>query len=761
MKRLLACVLLCCWGVVAGGCTSARPSAPVADGRVRPATAADASIERQIDALLARMTLADKLGQMSQGNLGGRRELTEDVRAQVRAGRYGSFLNVRTAEMRAELQQIAREKSRLGIPLIFGLDVIHGYRTTFPIPLGQAASWDPALVQQAARIAAQEASAAGIHWTFAPMLDLSRDPRWGRIAESPGEDPYVGRVYAAAMVRGFQGDSLAAADSIAACGKHYVGYGAAEGGRDYNTTWIPEELLREQYLPAFHAAQQAGAATFMSAFNALNGISASANAFTLRQVLRREWGFDGFVVSDAHSIPEIIRHGTAADARGAAEQGILGGVDMEMGSTCYYDNGAVLVDGGQVDLSVIDEAVRNILRVKFRLGLFGDKGRATPGGPAQPSDEALAVARKLAGESLVLLSNRDGALPLSQSIGKVAIIGPLADNADDQRGSWAGARDVPVVTPLAAMREALGEDRVVYAAGLAHPRDENQDDFGAAVAAARGADVVVMFLGEAARMSGEAASRAYLDLPGAQGPLFDAVAATGKPIIVVILAGRPLTFGSIADRASAVLYAWQPGTMGGPAIADALLGKIAPSGKLTVSFPRTVGQVPVYYNHLSTGKPAATTGRAANQRYQSKYIDLGVTPAYPFGYGLSYTKFEYANLRVSAPVVPMGGSVTVTADITNSGSREADEVVQLYIHDVTASRSRPIRELKGFQRVHLEPGQSRSIAFTLKTQNMGFYKGATYVVEPGAFELWIAPDSASGVRGQVEVTERANAMAKP
>ena len=485
--------------------------------------ATPAEIETKINALISRMTIEEKLGQMSQSSFP--KGLPDRARGEIRGGRWGSFFNGGTPQEKAEAQRIAIHESRLGIPIIYGQDVIHGFHTVFPIPLGQSASWDPELVRQAARIAAREASAVGIHWTFAPMMDIARDPRWGRIAESLGEDPYLAGVLAAAMVSGFQGEALDAPDSIAACGKHYVGYGAAEAGRDYNTTWIPETLLRDVYLRPFQMARKAGAATFMSAFNALNGVPASGNGFTLRHVLRDEWGFDGFVVSDYTAITEMIAHGHASDAQDAALKGIRAGVDMEMVSTNYYDNGKALIDARVLDPKLIDQAVRNILRVKFRLGLFDNRPQPASTPAEQPSREALEIARRLATESLVLLKDRNGVLPLAKSVGKVAVIGPLADSPTDQMGTWAmEANRSAVRTPLAAMRQKLGENRVVQAAGLKTSRDTGSTGFAAAVDAARAADVAVLFLGEESSLSGEASSRSMLDLPGAQEDLAREVA---------------------------------------------------------------------------------------------------------------------------------------------------------------------------------------------------------------------------------------------
>jgi beta-glucosidase len=670
-------------------------------------------------------------------------------------------LNAGSPADRTEAQRIATGESRLGIPLIFGRDVIHGHRTIFPIPLGQAASWDPNLIRQAARIAGREAAVSGIHWTFAPMLDIARDPRWGRIAESLGEDPYLAGTLGAAMVQGFQGDSLGAPDSVAACAKHYVGYGAAEGGRDYDATWIPENLLRNVYLPPFRAARDAGAATFMSAFNDLNGIPTSGNAFTLRQVLRGEWKFDGFVVSDWDSIREMIPHGFASDMRDAALKGVQAGVDMEMSSTSYYDNLSSLVATGRADPKLVDESVRNILRIKYRLGLF-DRRAALPGSdPSQPAPEALEVARSLAARSIVLLKNEKGVLPLSKSIGRIAIIGPLADSPIDQMGTWVldGRRD-DVRTPLAAFRQTLGEARVAWAPGIRNSRDTSREGFSAALEAARSADAVLMFLGEEQILSGEAHSRAFLNLPGAQEELAEEITKLGKPTIAIILAGRPLTFQCVTEKTNAILYAWHPGTMGGPAIEAVVFGDAVPSGKLAVTFPRTVGQVPIYYARMNTGRPPSAKelgipmGTPVNPRgFTSKYLDVDFTPEYPFGFGLSYTRFEYSNLRLSAARLPPGGTLAISADIANAGTREADETVQLYTRDLVGSVTRPLRELKAFRRIQLKPGEKQTVEFVLHTEDLAFYSDRMQLVtEPGAFHVWIAPDSASGLRGEFEVT---------
>ena len=712
-------------------------------------------VEQRIAALLSRMTLEEKLGQMSQST-SMRTPLSDPIREEIRKGRWGSFLNAGSPADRAEAQRIARQESRLGIPLVFGRDVIHGYKTIFPIPLGQSASWNPDLMQQAARIAGIEASSEGIRWTFAPMIDIARDPRWGRIAESLGEDPYLTSVLGAAMVRGFQTESLSSASAIAASAKHYVGYGAAEAGREYNSTWIPEVLLRNVYLPPFQAARDAGVATFMTGFNALNGVPATGNRFILRKILREEWKYDGMVVSDYTAIPEMILHGYAADDRDAARKALAAGVDMEMVSTTYFDHLKALVATGQVDVKSIDNAVRNILRLKFRLGLFDES--PGPAATAGITAAALDTAKRLATESVVLLKNDGNVLPLAKSIGKVAVIGPLADSPVDQMGTWVmDGRAEDVRTPLGVLREELGDGRVLYAPGVKTSRDSSRDGFQDALQKARLADVVLLFLGEEQILSGEAHSRAFLDLPGVQEALVEEIAKSGKPIVAVILAGRPLTFHNAAAKMNAILYAWHPGTMGGPAIADLLFGDSVPSGKLTTTFPRTVGQVPIYYAHLNTGRPAPANelgiplGNPVNPvGYTSKYLDVDFTPEYPFGFGLSYTTFEYSDLRLSASRLRKGGRLTASAEVVNRGVREADEVVQLYIHQNAASVSRPVKELKGFRRVHLKPGEKAVVAFPITAEDLAFYnERAQLVTEPGTFHVWIAPDSTRGLEGEV------------
>lgn len=724
------------------------------------ALAPQANIEARIDALLKQMTLEEKIGQMSQMGLPDR--ITPELRKEMQAGRWGSIYGWGKSANRAELQKLAKE-SRLHIPLIIGFDDIHGYATGLPIPLGQAASWDPELVRACTRFSAKEAASVGVNWTFSPMMDIARDPRWGRIAEGYGEDPFLASAMGVATVQGYQGTSLSDPDSLAACGKHYVGYGAAESGRDYNSTWIPEGELRDIYLKPFEATKKAGIATYMSAFNALNGVPASANPLTLRQILRKEWKFDGFVVSDYAAVHELIAHGVAADGAEAAQKAISAGVDMEMVSQEYFQNAAKLVKDRKLNPKDIDVAVRNILRIKFRMGLFDGRPQPAPATDPAPTPESLALAKKLSTESMVLLKNNASTLPL-RTTGKVAVIGLLADNQSDQLGTWSSADSKYSVTALEALKSKLGAENVIYAPGILPPKggrgsdaevrgilaDKNTDGFPAAVQAAKQADVVLVFLGENGNMSGEGFSRASIDLPGAQAELVDELAKLGKPIVGVVMAGRPLTFHDTTQKLSAVLYAWHPGTMAGPAITDVLFGDAIPTGKLPVTFPRSVGQIPIYYSQLPTGRPAAAE---PTDHFRSKYIDIDFTPEYPFGYGLSYTTFQYSKATASASSVKMGGKIVFSCDVTNSGHFNSDEVVQFYTHQKSASVARPVRELKGFLRVALKAGQTKHVTFTLSTDELAFHNAKMKLVtEPGEFEAWIAKDSASGTPVAFRVT---------
>jgi beta-glucosidase len=721
-------------------------------------------IKTSIDELLAKMTLAEKIGQMVQ-IAHSSDAIPEDLKQKIREGRIGSMLNTIVPEVNREIQRIAVEESRLGIPLLMGRDVIHGYRTIFPIPLAQAATWEPELAKACARAAAKEAAFAGFQWTFAPMMDIARDPRWGRIAESFGEDPRLASVFAAAMVKGFQGDDLSALDSIAACAKHFAGYGAAEGGRDYDTTNIPGNLLRDVYLPPFKAAVDAGVATIMTSYNEINGVPSTGNAGILRDILRNEWGFSGFVVSDWRSPAEMIEHGFCADMEDAAEKSLKAGVDMEMQSSGYSDHLEKLVAEGKIAEELVDEAVRRILRIKFQLGLF-ETGRIFSAKlPDKPAKEDLILAKTVALKSATLLKNKNNILPLSKDIKSIAVIGPLADDPYEILGTWnRDGKPEDTITPLEALRTFLGKSaKINYVAGLDYSRSKETRQFSKALRKAKQSDIVLFFGGEESILSGEAHSRAYLNLPGAQDALITEIAKSGKPIILIVLAGRPLTIGAISEKVDAVLYAWHPGTMCGPALVDLIYGLESPSGKLPVTFPKTEGQIPIYYAHKSTGRPPdkismtmiddiplrayqASLGDAA------RYLDIGHLPLYPFGYGLSYTTFAYSNLKVSQGKIRMGESLAVSVDVTNTGEMEAEEVVQLYIRDVTASLTRPVRELKGFERVRLMPHQTRTVHFELPSSTLGFHNSSMqYVVEPGQFHLWIGGDSQADLMGKFEI----------
>jgi beta-glucosidase len=710
-----------------------------------------ASIEQRINLLLAKMTLEEKLGQLQQLDGEANGNFRPEHLQLARQGLLGSTLNVRGAQRTNQLQRIAVTESRLKIPLIFGFDVIHGYRTIFPIPLGEASSWDPAAVERAAGIAAAEARAAGVHWTFAPMVDIARDPRWGRITEGSGEDPYLGSAMARARVRGFQGSDYSARDKIVACAKHWVAYGAAEAGRDYNTTEVSERTLREVYFPPFKAALDAGVGTFMSAFNDLNGIPSSANPFTLTQVLRNEWKFDGFVVSDYTSVEELIKHGLAGNGADAAREALNAGVDMEMVSRLYNKHAGELLKQRELSQQTIDEAVRRILRIKFRLGLF-DKPY---------TDEALestaifnsanvAAAREIAARSMVLLKNDRNVLPLDKNVRSIALIGPLADSRQDMLGSWTGdGKPEDAVTLLQGIKAKVPQTRINYAKGC-EINGDNADGFEAALRAARESDVTIIAVGESADMSGEAASRASLDLPGRQLDLVKAVQATGKPTIVVLMNGRPLTINWLAGNTSAILETWFAGSQAGNAIADVLFGDVNPGGKLPATFPRSVGQIPLYYNHKNTGRPPD-----AKNKYTSKYLDVDWRPLFPFGYGLSYTQFKITNLQLSAQRIPLNGRLLVSVDVENTGKRAGDEVVQLYIRDTAASVTRPVKELKGFQRLALQPGEKRRVEFVLPAEQLGFWnRQMRFTVEPGEFKVMVGANSEDLLEGTFEVGNR-------
>lgn len=722
--------------LVASGSAVSKPAPTTADAETR-----------FVEELLGRMTLEEKLGQLNQppglGNDTGpaARAAGED---QIRKGLVGSILGMHGVANVCPLQKIAVEQSRLGIPLLFGSDVIHGFRTIFPQPLGESAAFDPAASERAARIAAIEASAHGVHWTYAPMVDIARDPRWGRVSEGSGEDPYLGSALAAARVRGFQGGELSQDDTILATAKHFVAYGAAEAGRDYNTTDMSERTLREVYLPPFKAAVDAGARTVMAAFNSLNGTPMHANGPLINGVLRKEWGFDGLVVSDYTGIMELLRHAVAADPTEAAIRGIGAGVDIDMVSGFYVDDLPAAVRAGKLPVAEVDDATRRVLRAKYELGLFQDPYRYCDAKREQArtlTPEFRQASREIARESMVLLRNEGGVLPLSKSLKTIAAIGPLADDGRMMNGNWAGdAHAEDAITPLRGLRDALPGAQVLYAKG-ADTRGDDVSGFGEAVATARRADAVVLFLGEDPDMSGEASSRTDIGLPGVQEQLALAVQATGKPVVLVLFNGRPLTLGALPEKMPAILDAWFPGTEGGHALADVLFGDYNPAGRLPITFPRNVGQVPIYYAHLPTGRPPDP-----KEKYTSKYLDAPWTPQYPFGYGLSYTSFRYDALKLQRERMGAGDTQVAAVTVTNTGKRAGDEVVQLYLRDDVASVSRPVRMLRGFQRIHLEPGESRTLRFELKPDDLALYDAdLRRVVEPGHFTVYAGGSSEAGL----------------
>jgi len=721
-----------------------------------PLSAGD-NVDQKARELLGRMTQQEKIGQLYLLNNGA-----DD--ADVRAGCFGAFLNVTDPSVSDHMQRVAVEKSRLGIPLLFGRDVIHGLRTIYPIPLGQACTWDEALVREAAAASASEAAAAGYNWTFSPMVDISRDPRWGRIAESFGEDPLLASRMAVAVVKGYQTPQPGLPVGIAACVKHFAAYGAAEGGRDYNTTLVPPRELRDVYLRPYEAAAKAGAYSFMSAFNDLDGVPCTGNRWLLTDVLRQDWGFEGFVVSDWRSTSEMLVHGFAADEREAAKRSIDAGLDMEMVGRSYVEQLPGLIESGEVDAATLDERVLAVLRTKLRMGLFEHPYREQGREGAILSAEHLNLALKTALESAVLLKNDSRLLPLAAGT-TVAVIGPLADAPHEQIGTWAfDSHDADSRTPLAALRGKLGKDKVIYAPGLKYSRDESREGFAAAVKAASNADVALIFAGEEAMLSGEAHCRADLRLPGAQEALIKAVAATGKPVVLVIMSGRPIVITGVKGNAQAVLAAFHQGTMTGPALAELIFGDVSPSGRLPVTWPADVGQIPLYYNHKNTGRPSISKDfvpisqlprrlRQSSLGNTSAYLDVQPGPAYPFGYGLTYGRFEYSDLALNAATMPVDGELLVSATLTNTGKRAATEVVQLYVRDLVGSVTRPVRELKDFTRVTLAPGQSQRVSFTLKAADLNFTDIDMHrIVEPGAFKLWVAPNSQEGLETSFEVT---------
>jgi beta-glucosidase len=706
------------------------------------------TIDQRVDSVLKLMTLDEKIGQLNQysGDWISTGPITNDgdKQDQIRKGQLGSMLNIMGVKHTRQLQEMAMQ-SRLKIPLLFGQDIIHGYKTTFPIPLAEAASWDMEAIEKAARVAAVEASAAGIHWTFAPMVDIARDPRWGRVMEGAGEDPYLGSLIARARVRGFQGKGLGNLDAIMACAKHFAAYGAAVGGRDYNMVDMSDRMLWEVYLPPFKAAAEEGVATFMNSFNDINGIPATGSHYLQRDILKGKWKFKGFIVSDWGSVGEMIQHGFAKDNYHAAELALEAGSDMDMESRSYKNHLAQLVKDKKVKVADIDDAVRRILRKKFEMGLFEDPYRfsnAEREKAALSNPAHVQAAREVAAKSIVLLKNENNVLPLSKTTNKIAFIGPLVKEVKQNLGFW--SIEMPddssyIVSQWQGLVNKLGgESRLIYARGCG-VEDTSRAGFAEAIAAAQAADVVVMSVGERRDMSGEAKSRSNIRIPGVQEELIKAIVATGKPVVIMINAGRPLVFDWISDNAPAILYTWWLGSEAGNAIADVLFGDYNPSAKIPMSFPRTEGQIPIFYSFFNTGRPAPND---ESRFYRSAYIDLSIHPRYEFGFGLSYTTFKYDNLQLSKKKMRMNDQMEVSATITNTGKFSGEEVVQLYLRDRVGSVVRPVKELKDFQKVKLQPGQSVTVKFTINKEKLSFYnQKLEWKAEPGEFDLMIGSSS--------------------
>ena len=717
------------------------------------------------DMLIRQMTLDEKIGQLNQytsdRNATGKITADGDKANQVRQGKVGSMLNVVGAEETRKLQELAMQ-SRLKIPMIFGLDVIHGFRTTFPVPLAETATWDLALMEKSARIAATEAAAYGIHWTFAPMVDVARDPRWGRVMEGAGEDTYLGSLVAKARVNGFQGNGLGNIDAVMACAKHFAAYGAAVGGRDYNSVDMSLRQLNETYLPPFKAAAEANVATFMNSFNDINGIPATANKYIQRDLLKNQWNFKGFVVSDWGSIGEMIAHGYAKDGYEAAMRAIIAGSDMDMESRCYRDNLKQLVLDKKVDISIIDDAVKRILIKKFELGLFDDPYRFCNVEREKQQINNVAnreVAREIGKKSIVLLKNdklSDGKplLPLSKQTKKVALIGPLFKATTANHGFWSVAfpdDTARIISQYQGIKNQLDKNsEILYSKGC-NINDTDTSGFGEAIAAAKSADVVILSLGEAADMSGEAKSRSSLQLPGVQEELMKEIYKTGKPIVLLLNTGRPLIFNWAADNIPAILYTWWLGTEAGNSIADVVFGDYNPAGKLPMSFPRTEGQIPIYYNHYSTGRPAKDEN---DKNYVSAYIDLQNSPRFPFGYGLSYTKFNISNLKLSANELAInGGKLAVTVNVENAGDYDGEEVVQLYVRDLFGCVVRPVKELKGFKKLFLKKGENQSVTFNITPSDLKFYNDEVkFINEAGDYELFVGNSSDANLKSKFKLT---------
>jgi beta-glucosidase len=714
-------------------------------------------LSARVDSVLSLMTLDEKIGQLNQLSFGIgwgptiKVSVPDEYKQMIKEGKIGSFFNAIGAEFTYELQKVAVQESRLKIPLIFGLDVIHGFKTTFPIPLGEAATWQPELIEMSAHYQAIEAASAGIHWTFSPMVDIARDPRWGRIMEGSGEDPYLGSLMAAARVRGYQGDLTDL--NIIACVKHYAGYGGAEGGRDYNTVDISERTFRDIYLPPFKAGVEAGVHTLMASFNEIGGIPASGSKYLLNDILREEWGFKGFVVSDWNSIGELVDHGFASDSKNAGEISLNAGLDMDMESRSYITHLKELVVEGKVKESLIDKSVKRILRIKFMLGLFDDPFRYCNKEREQKNimtSDAKIASLDVAKRSFVLLKNDKNILPLKKDYKKIAVIGPLANNSIDPIGGWGGLGDsADVTTVLEGFIDYVdNKTEILYSEGCKID-DTSIKGFKDALNIAKESDVIILCVGESRDMSGEACSRSSLDLPAVQEELAKELLKTGKPIIVVLMNGRPLSINWLNDNANAILETWFAGTMAGDAIAKVLFGDYNPSGKLPVTFPRTVGQVPIYYNHKNTGRPGDL-----KDHYTSKYLDLPLTPLYPFGYGLSYTTFEYNDLNLSKNKITAEDSIFVSVKVENTGKYDGEEVVQLYVQDLVGSVTRPVKELKGFEKIMLKSGEEKSVDFIIHEKDLRF-TGADmkFKSEPGLFKVYVGTNSVDVLENKFELVE--------
>lgn len=711
---------------------------------ISPGSQNDKRIEQKVDSVLSMMTLDEKIGQltlytsdMDQTGAFLRTEYIEDIKA----GNVGAIFNAYGSEYTRSLQEMAVNETRLGIPLLFGYDVVHGHRTIFPVPLAEASSWDLEMMQKTAETAAREAASEGLHWTFAPMLDISRDPRWGRIVEGNGEDTYLGSRIAKVKVKGFQGDDLKDLNTIAATAKHFVGYGAPKAGRDYHSVDMSDRELREVYLPPFKAAVDAGVATIMTAFNDLNGVPATANEYLFKDILREEWGFNGFVVTDYTAIMELLYHGVAKDEHHASELAMNAGVDMSMQDGFYQQTLTDLVEQGRVSESQVDEAVANVLRIKFKLGLFDDPFRYSSVEREKAEvmkPENIETALEMARRSMVLLKNEKNVLPIDKSVKTIAVIGPMADNRRDLIGSWSAAGDwSKSVTLLEGLKKKMPDVNFIYAKG-ADIEGNDTSGFREAANAARKADMVILALGEAYWMSGEAASRSMIDLPGVQEELAKEIHKTGKPIAAVLMNGRPLAIDWLDANIPAILETWYLGTTAGDAIADVLSGDYNPSGKLPITFPRNVGQIPIHYDMRNTGRPFD-----ANNKYTSKYLDVSNEPLYEFGHGLSYTTFDYGPVTLSSRTMQATDTLKVKVTVRNTGEYAGEEVVQLYLHDKVASVARPVRELKGFQKIHLEPGESKEVEFVVTNEDLKFYRlDMTYGSEPGEFMVFVGGSSA-------------------